>query len=290
MANIRTLDMTLVDNLFEMESGYVLNFSDRTMSQFFAEELNVDIDHNAYREQGTSKAKRLRCYLNKVDLPTSVKTLRVLWKYREDLRRDQTREEWVPNAEGRFLSLLNKMQGLSDKPTPPKDPPKTAYDKPKVLALKQRLIDLTALEPQARGYALEAWLRDAFNFYGLEAREAFRNRGEQIDGIFVLHGETYLLEAKWQAAKTPAADLHGFQGKLDQKAAWARGLFVSISGFTDEGLFAFGRGKKVVCMDGSDLFETLDRELPLNLALDRKVRRAAETGLPFERIRDICPS
>lgn len=66
-------------------------------------------------------------------------------------------------------------------------------------------------------------------------------------------------------------------------------LFVSISGFTDEGLFAFGRGKKVICMDGFDLFETLDRELPLNVALDRKVRRAAETGLPFERIRDLFP-
>ena len=289
MANIRTLDMSLLDELFEMGSGYVLNFSDRTMSSFFAEELNVDIDDEAYREQGTSKAKRLRCYLNKVDLPTSVNTLRVLWRYREDMRRDSGREEWVPNAEGRFLSLLNKMQGVPDAVEAHKEPPKAAYDKPKVLALKQRLIDLTALEPHPRGYALETWLRDAFNFYGLEAREAFRNKGEQIDGSFVLQGETYLLEAKWQSPKTPAADLHGFQGKLDQKAAWARGLFVSISGFTDEGLFAFGRGKKVICMDGFDLFETLDRELPLNLALDRKVRRAAETGLPFERIRDLFP-
>lgn len=235
MANIRTHDMSLVDDLFDMGGGYVLNFSDRTMSSFFAEELNVDIDDEAYREQGTSKAKRLRCYLNKVDVPTSVKTLRVLWRYREDMRRDSGREEWVPNAEGRFLSLLNKMQGVPDAVGAPKEPPKAAYDKPKVLALKQRL------------------------------------------------------EAKWQSPKTPAADLHGFQGKLDQKAAWARGLFVSISGFTDEGLFAFGRGKKVICMDGFDLFETLDRELPLNLALDRKVRRAAETGLPFERIRDLFP-
>lgn len=289
MANIRMLDMSLVDDLFEMGSGYVLNFSDRTMSSFFAEELNVDIDDEAYRVQGTSKAKRLRCYLNTVDLPASVKTLRVLWQYREGMRRDNGRDEWVPNAEGRFFSLLNKMQGVPDAVVPPKEPPKAAYDKPKVLALKQRLIDLTALEPHPRGYALEVWLHDAFNFYDLEAREAFRNKGEQIDGSFILQGETYLLEAKWQSAKTPAADLHGFQGKLDQKAAWARGLFVSISGFTDEGLFAFGRGKKVICMDGFDLYEALDRELPLNLALDRKVRRAAETGLPFERIRDIFP-
>lgn len=41
---------------------------------------------------------RLRCYLNKVDLPTSVKTLQTLWDYR---RKHREREEWVPNAEGR---------------------------------------------------------------------------------------------------------------------------------------------------------------------------------------------
>lgn len=105
MQNIRTLDMKLVDDLFEMGGGYVLDFSDRTMAGFFAEELNVDIDDPAYQEQGTSKAKRLRCYLNKVDLATSVKTLKVLWDYRETTRCDHRRQEWVQNAEGRFLSL-----------------------------------------------------------------------------------------------------------------------------------------------------------------------------------------
>lgn len=286
MPNIRSLDMKLLDDVFEMNGGYVLDFSDRTMSTFFAEELNVNIDDDAYREQGTSKAKRVRCYLNKVDLATSVKTLRALWAYREGVRKHHSRAEWVPNAEGRFLSLLNRMEGKPETASP-SEPPKAAFDRPKIIALKQRLIELSSMEPHPRGYAFEAWLRDAFNFYGLEAREPFRNKGEQIDGSFVLQGETYLLEAKWESAKTSAAALHAFQGKLEQKAAWARGLFVSNSGFTDDGLIAFGRGKRVICMDGLDLFDTLDRELPLNIALDRKVRRAAETGLPFERIRDL---
>jgi hypothetical protein len=279
--------MTLVDDLFEMGGGYVLDFSDRSMSQFFVQELNVNIDDDAYREHGNSKAKRLRCYLNKVDVATSVKTLRALWEYREAIRMHRGREEWVKNAEGRFLSLLNRMQGKPDAGEAPKEPNKPALDRPRILLLKQRLIDVSAMEPQPRGYAFEAWLRDAFNLFGLQAREAFRNRGEQIDGSFVLQGETYLLEAKWQSAQTGAADLHAFQGKLEQKAAWARGLFVSNSGFTAEGLDAFGRAKRVVCMDGLDLYDMLDRELPLNVALDRKVRRAAETGQPFERIRDL---
>jgi hypothetical protein len=67
-----------------------------------------------------------------------------------------------------------------------------------------------------------------------------------------------------------------------------RGLFVSNSGFTDEGL-AFGRGKRVICMDGLDLYEMLDREIPLKQVLERKVRRAAEIGAPFVRVRDLFP-
>lgn len=290
MPNIRTLDMQLVDQLFEMDGGYVLDFSDRTMATFFAEELNVDIDDPAYRDNGTSKAKRLRCYLNKVDLATSIKTLQVLWDYRESRRNERRRQEWVNNAEGRFLALLNKMQGKPDHAVAQGEPPKPAFDRPRLLVLKQQLIALTNLEPHRRGYAFESWLTDAFNVFGLAAREPFRIRGEQIDGSFQLHGETYLVEAKWHAAPTGAADLHAFHGKLEQKAAWARGLFISNSGFTPDGLVAFGRGKRVICMDGLDLFETLNRELPLDEVLARKARRAAETGQPFERVRDVFGS
>lgn len=82
-------------------------------------------------------------------------------------------------------------------------------------------------------------------------------------------------------------DLHAFHGKLEQKATWACGLFISNTVFTSTGLVAFGRGKRVICMDRFDLFETLDRELPLNEVLVRKARRAAESGQPFERVRNL---
>lgn len=34
---IRSVDMMLIDDLFEMGGGYVLNFSDKTFAIFFAE-------------------------------------------------------------------------------------------------------------------------------------------------------------------------------------------------------------------------------------------------------------
>jgi len=289
MPNIRAIDMMFLDDLFEMGSGYVLNFSNSTFSRFFADELNVDIDDPIYAEQGGSKGKRLRCFLQKVDVPTVIRTLKALWEYREVIRQRDGKPETIQNAQGRLLSLINRLEGKPDM-QPAGQEPKPAFDRQKLIALRNDLIGLLQLAPQARGYAFESLLRDLFNVFGLEAREPFRLKGEQIDGSFLLQGETYLVEAKWQDAQTGVADLHTFHGKLEQKAAWTRGLFVSNSGFTEDGLIAFGRGKRVVCMDGLDLFETLSRELPLNHVLERKVRRAAETGLPFARVRDLFPT
>ena len=148
---------------------------------------------------------------------------------------------------------------------------------------------LPAMEPQPRGYAFEKFLTRLFNAYGLDAREPFRLVGEQIDGSFQLSSETYLLEAKWQTPPVGAEDLHAFHGKVEQKAAWARGLFISNSGVSLDGLVAFGRGKRVVLMDGGDLYELLKRNLSLSEVIDRKVRYAAETGVLFVRVRDRFP-
>ena len=290
MTNIRTIDMPLLDDLFEMHDGYVLNFKDRTFAQFFAEELNVDINDLTYLKNGTSKGKRLKCFLQAVDKTSVVKTLYALWEYREILRKRAGKAEEVANAHGQLLTLIARVEGKQATPASQGSPkPVLAFDKPKLNELREKLLALSSLPPQQRGYAFEAFLKQLFDAYGLEAHDPFRLRGEQIDGSFQLASETYLVEAKWQGQQTGVADLHIFHGKIEQKAAWTRGLFISNSGFTTEGLTAFGRGKRVICMNGSDLYETLHRELPLNKVLDQKVRRAAETGFPFVSVRDLFP-
>jgi hypothetical protein len=290
MSNIKSIDMLFLDDLFEMHGGFVLNFSDRTFSQFFIEELNCNIDDSVYEANGTSKAKRLRCFLQSVDIPTVANTLKSLWEYREALRIRDKKVETLENAEGRLLALINRLEGKPDVVKIVSQVPMTAFDRPRLIQLRADLLALHQLTPQTRGYAFEKLLCEIFNVYGLDAREPFRLRGEQVDGSFQLLNETYLLEAKWQGEQTGVADLHTFHGKLEQKAAWTRGLFISNSGFTEDGLAAFGRGKRVICMDGLDLHDTMHREIPLNHVLDRKVRRAAETGYPFARVRDLFPN
>lgn len=281
--------MMFLDDIFEMGGGYVLNFKDRTFAQFFADELNIDIDDPVYAKNGTSKGRRLRCFLQTVDKPTVVRTLNALWEYREALRQRSNQADEIANSHGRLLSLINRLEGRPENSIRTREAPLPSYDRPTLVQLKTELVSLSNLEPQARGYAFEKFLKQLFDAYGLAAQEPFRLRGEQIDGSFQLANEIYLVEAKWQSQPTGVAELHTFHGKIEQKAAWTRGLFVSNSGFTDDGLSAFGRGKRVICMDGYDLYETLNREIPLNHVLDCKVRRAAETGAPFIRVRDLFP-
>lgn len=288
MANslVRTVDFVFLDALFEMGSGYVLNFTDPTFSRFFSE-LGIDIDSPAYRLNGTSKAKRLRCFLSTADKGSVVRALESLWEYREAVRKRASRPESVANAQADLFALVARISG---KPPSTGNLPKAkpvSIDSVILAKLQTDLLSLSNLAPQPRGYAFEAFLKSLFDSHGLEAREAFRLRGEQIDGSFLLCGETYLLEAKWQNPRCGVEDLHAFHGKVEQKATWARGLFISNSGFTEDGLHAFGRAKRVICMDGFDLYEVLERALPLESALAAKVRAAAETGLPFTRIRDL---
>lgn len=269
--------------------GYVLDFSDPSFSDFFAAELDVDIDDPIYAENGGSKGKRLRCFLQKVDGATAARTLQALWEHRAEFLVRTNQPDPVVNAEGRFFSLIARLTDRAE-PGAGGPPPVPATNWRLEAELKDGLIAIASLPPQERGYAFEAFLRRSFDAAGLAAREPFRNLGEQIDGSFLLGHETYLLEAKWTASPIGVADLHGFHGKLEQKASWARGLFVSYNGFSEQGLAAFGPGKRLICMDGRDLFDALDRSIPLAAVLERKVRRAAETGRAFIPVRELFAS
>ncbi|ECL8479757.1 restriction endonuclease, partial [Salmonella enterica] len=106
---------------------------------------------------------------------------------------------------------------------------------------------------------------------------------------FMLNNETYLVEAKWHSAKTGNADLHVFQGKLEQKVAWARGVFISWAGFTRDGLEAWGKGKRVICVSGYDLVLMLKNNISFRILMEEKIRRAAETGSLYVKIDEIYP-
>jgi len=173
--------------------------------------------------------------------------------------------------------------------TPPPNPTTQTISEPQAATLMDKLMKLTAMSPQQRGFAFETFLTELFGAYGLAPRGSFRLTGEQIDGSFRLNADTYLVEAKWHDPQIGLADLLTFSGKVEGKAAWSRGLFVSISGFTEDGLQAFSRGRRtnLICMNGLDLYEVLSNRHSLPRVLDAKARRAAETNAAHVPLREL---
>jgi hypothetical protein len=286
---IKATELRLLDGIFQMEGGYVLEFSNRTFSEFFEDELNINIDHPRWEAEGTSKAKRLRYFLRHSSNIERTRVLIALWEYREASIRRASKQDPLPNHREDFGKMLIRFGGpdlkLGEKAESKKEEP--AFDAGKGDALLQQLMEVGKLEPHPRGFAFEKFLKNLFDANDLLGRASFRVVGEQIDGSFELQGETYLLEAKWTNTQIGSADLRSFNSKVEDKATWSRGIFISDSGFSEVGIESFGRAKSIVCMDGLDLSEMLMRRIPFSDVVRRKVRRCAETGRSFVRVRDL---
>ncbi|WP_292517635.1 restriction endonuclease [Mesorhizobium sp.] len=292
--------MKLVDELFGMSSGYVLDFTNSTFSEFFRREVGIDIYDSAYAIYGGSKGKHLRAFLT-IGQPRAIaKALTALWEYRETDRLARAQTETVINARRRLSAIVERLGGNSlasyesatgDVETKSQSAPRVFRAEEATLRrLEERFFALHEMsdEPHARGRHFETLLTDLFNAWGMDARGGFTLVGEQIDGSFQLGSVVYLLEAKWHRAKTDANTLHGFQGKVGERLEGTRGLFVSFSGYTDVGLQAF-TARKIILADGMDIHDALVRRLSIPDVIAAKIRHASEYRNPFERVRNLFP-
>jgi hypothetical protein len=116
MPPIKRSDMVVLDQALEMGSGYVLDFSDRTMGEFFQEELRIDIDHTRYSVNGGSKAKRLRHFLTIEPGVIGGLVLRALWEYRKGLLLRASRADH-PFMEEQFFAVVARLEGAEGGPS-----------------------------------------------------------------------------------------------------------------------------------------------------------------------------
>ena len=81
MANLTTTEKQILKKLFQMEGGYVLNFSDRTMDEFFRDDVGIDIYTQKYNYGSGSKANRIRGLWIKADNKTVGNSILKLVEY-----------------------------------------------------------------------------------------------------------------------------------------------------------------------------------------------------------------
>ncbi|MFZ0036546.1 MAG: hypothetical protein WAK91_03935 [Candidatus Acidiferrales bacterium] len=154
--------------------------------------------------------------------------------------------------------------------------------------LGPRFAEIVALQsPQARGFALERFLHDMFSAYDMNPRGSFKITGEQIDGAFEFDSTQFLLEVRWENRPQSTQALDSFTRKLERKLENTLGLFISLPGFTEEGLAAFRGGRPAaILMDGEDLALVLQGLIDFRELLKQKIRHASQTGNPYLRARD----
>jgi hypothetical protein len=159
----------------------------------------------------------------------------------------------------------------------------------KLAELRDQYLSLLAANHQDRGYILEKILRELFDLFDLDPRASFKVIGEQIDGGFTFDSTDYLFEGKWHADPIGAAALDSLDGKLNRKLDNALGLFLSINGFSRDGITAYtSSGRKLLLlMDGADLMAILEDRIKLPDLLLRKRRHASQTGNVFFSVADI---
>ena len=134
-------------------------------------------------------------------------------------------------------------------------------------------------DPQGRGVELEKVMYHIFEIFDLDPKASFRLKGEQIDGAFSLDNTDYIFEAKWQQEPVSREQLDGFGGKVQRKLENTLGLFLSINGFSRDGVDIHSSGKpQFVLASGADLMAVLEARIDFVELLRRKKRHASQTG------------
>lgn len=116
MVVLKRSDMRIFEDAFDMHSGYVLNFSDRTFAEFFEDEFGIDIYQKKYEFNGSSKAKRLRAFLAVEDPFTVSRVARALWERREQLPQYQKPTPQNEATKSAFFTLLERIESGSAVP------------------------------------------------------------------------------------------------------------------------------------------------------------------------------
>ena len=265
----------LFEELFEMKGGYVLDFSNRDFQEFIFETLGIDV-YKKYEGEKLSKAKILRRLYEDLSDQQLALLLKALLKYMDefggckDSKKFDKARSVVDRLSGKIVNL-NK-SSVSDRY-------KNIFDYRHFL---DELINISAknVSKQNKGYDFEKYLMNIFDAAGLKPRNSYRIEGEQIDGSIYFYGNIYLVEAKWTDCPVNRNDLVVFADKVSRKSNFARGIFISHSGFVENAVNTFANGKNspIVLMDVREIAWLLENEIDIKDALAIKIRKLAEEG------------
>jgi hypothetical protein len=185
---------------------------------------------------------------------TVMKEFQAEQDYLERKQREQREQAMQKEREARGrISQLDhaKLQGFRDE-----------FDA--VYVLKDR---------KGRGDRFEVLMNNIFSYYSERSEGPFERTGEQVDGLFYFDKHHYLVEIRWKADKSNAADVSVLRDRASRSFGGdTKALFVSFNGFSQDCLDSMAGGdyERVILFDGSDLRCVLDCQIAFDLLLAEK--------------------
>lgn len=277
MSCILPIEKQILEDLFGMKSGYVLDFSNRTFKEYIFDTLGIDV-YERYAEGNLSKAKIMRQLYQDLSDQQLATLLKAFLDYIEEFGHsndaNRMKKAWkiVERLSGERMRDDNGDEG-------------NGFNFKYFL---KRLIDLSSSETskQNKGYEFEKYLRDLFDAAGLKPRESYRVKGEQIDGSIEFNGNVYLVEAKWTGGPVNRSDLVVFADKVSRKSKFTRGIFVSHSGYVENAVetYAIGKTPEIILIDMKEMTWALENGIDIGDVLSKKVRKLIEEGKIYYNI------
>lgn len=285
MANLTFSEKQLIESVFGMSSGYILGFTNRDFDDFMMDVVPYSL---SAKYPGLSKAKMLREFLKDESETYVGKTIVLLINYMNEngLMPDAKKEK----AE-KLYELGKKLLGKSNTQTNPnqQNPEPNKNLKVDYDSLNAFLLAIENIpSPQAKGYAFEKYLNSLFKAFGLDPHASYRTEYDQIDGSFILDGNTILIEAKYRANTIPKDDLILFSNKIESKSHFSKGLFISYSRVDEKAIEYFtDSSSRLVVLTVDELFIMCQNRIPLQNVLQGKFRYLDERGLIFKHVMNL---
>lgn len=157
---------------------------------------------------------------------------------------------------------------------------KTRNYEDELMNIREQFLEVEKIEnPQKRGLEFEKFFTNLMKTNGMPVEEGFRIVGEQIDGAIKHDGHFYLVELKWQKEKSSQKEIASLFMKVEGKLE-ARGLFISMQGFTKECLESLPKGKnlKVILLDGVHLSSVIFGNYTFSELLEHAISQASLKG------------
>lgn len=257
-----------------------------------------DIIENAYEENGKHKGRICCAVLNEL-CKKGPGGVRVAWQLIDAARAltGPVHIEMDEAAFGKHMARLeDALAGRSNRLGPSETELQKEAARQKalqqqadeLLAIKDQFWNLmsddAARDPVKRGYELEALVGRLCKAHDVGYDPPLRLSGQQIDGAIKFEGKVLVLEVRWRKEKADFGDIQKLSGKARARIVGTLGLFLSMEGFSTEGVDLWlrsGHQRDCILLQGAEFIKVVNGYISWPEALRQMIHQASLRGEIF---------